>query len=145
MTTTAPRLTVKASTAALRAGLRLAFPGTKFAVRMARGTAYGWVDVRWTDGPTDTSVRAITDMFQSERWNGMVDMYESTGNQRHSLSGVTHQRDHSPEAIAEIEPLVKTTSDGEKYIEHNGVTVFQRYPHTSDREIACMWLRKVAR
>lgn len=142
--TTTSRLNVKDSTAALRAGLRLVFPGVKFSVRGSRGTGYGWVTVSWTDGPTEQAVRAISDTFEAERFNGMTDMMEPTSNTRHSLSGVNHQRDYSDERVAEIVALVKTTTDGEKYVDHNGTTVFQRYPHTSDREIACMWLAKVA-
>lgn len=43
----------------LRAELRREFPGTKFRVTRDRGTAYGYVSVRWEDGPPTSEVDAI--------------------------------------------------------------------------------------
>lgn len=79
--TTAPRhLDTKATAAHLRKTLRAAFPGTRFSVRMDRGTAYGWLTVTWTDGPTDEAVSAITTRYESSRFSGMDDSYHTTAN-----------------------------------------------------------------
>ena len=51
--------TVRETAAALRKALREAFPGARFSVRMASGTAYGWLSVSWTDGPTVEQVDAV--------------------------------------------------------------------------------------
>ena len=45
--------------------LALTFPGDTFSIRRSRGTGYGWVRVAWTDGPTVSQVRAVTDVCVS--------------------------------------------------------------------------------
>lgn len=68
--------TVKETAAEMRKALRAAFPATKFSVRMARGSAHGWMDVSWVDGPTEAQVRPVVEGFQDERFNGMTDSYD---------------------------------------------------------------------
>lgn len=58
----------------LRSRLREAFPGVKMSVRCDRGTAYGWIDVSWTDGPREDDVRAVCDPWQGSDFDGMQDM-----------------------------------------------------------------------
>lgn len=102
---------VKQTAAALRKALRDEFGGVTFTVRMARGTAYGWLDVGWADGPTVNAVRKVCDRFESERFDGMDDSYHAVEPTmflidgvptvvRYSCRGVTTQRDLSPEALA---------------------------------------------
>lgn len=43
----------------LRANLRTAFPSTKFSVTMDRGTAWGWYNVTYTDGPASRKVQQL--------------------------------------------------------------------------------------
>lgn len=61
---------VKQTAAALRKALKTAFPAVKFSVTMSRGTGYGWLDCGWTDGPSEKQVTAITEQFESSRWQG---------------------------------------------------------------------------
>lgn len=88
--------TVKETAAAIRAHLRREFPGTKFSVRMAPGTAYGWIDVAWTNGPTDARVREITAAYESRRFSGMDDSYHATGVTEWTCCGVITQRSFTP-------------------------------------------------
>ena len=79
-TTTHPeRATAKESIKVLRETLRTMFPATTFRVRMDRGTAYGFVSVSWTDGPTAARVQCITEAFAGEGFDGMTDSTFSTG------------------------------------------------------------------
>lgn len=56
--------TVKDAAAAIRKGLRAAFPGVKFSVRKGAGTNAAWIDVAWADGPNDDMVRGVTDRYE---------------------------------------------------------------------------------
>ncbi|GAC69564.1 LPD29 domain-containing protein [Gordonia soli] len=68
--------TTKETAAALRTQLRTTWPGVKFSVRCATGTAYGWMRVAWVDGPDDDQVRAVCNHYESERFDGMTDSYQ---------------------------------------------------------------------
>ena len=67
------RLSPVESAKLLRAALRRAFPGTKFSVRLSRGTAWGNAHVAWTDGPKPRDVEALCAGFESEGFDGMTD------------------------------------------------------------------------
>lgn len=67
--------TTKETAQEMRKALRAAFPGVRFSVTMARGTAYGWLSVSYTDGPVEGDVRSVCSAFESERFDGMTDMY----------------------------------------------------------------------
>ncbi len=56
----------------IKTALKVAFPGTKFSVRMPR---WGTVYVRWTDGPSSESVEAKLARFEAGHFDGMQDMY----------------------------------------------------------------------
>lgn len=117
MTTTAPgyevrEFNVKETAAEVRKALRAEFPGVKFAVRMSRGTGYGWLRCSWTDGPTSDQVRPILARFESSRFDGFDDAYHTVEptlyaredgtlyEPRYSCCGINWQRDYSPEAEA---------------------------------------------
>lgn len=68
----------------LRAELAREFPGVKFSVRRSRGTAYGYVDVSWTDGPTTRDVDAITAMYEGSRF----------GTDQHGNQDIEYRVDH---------------------------------------------------
>lgn len=72
------RASVKETAAAMRKALRAKYPGTKFSVRMATGSAYGWIDVFYTDGPEWREVQSFTAQFESSRFDGMDDAYHQT-------------------------------------------------------------------
>ncbi|MFB6881385.1 LPD29 domain-containing protein [Streptomyces noursei] len=61
----------------LRSQLRKAFPGQKISVRNGRGTGYGYLDVRWTGGPSKAEVKQICDPWQGGDFDGMTDMMVS--------------------------------------------------------------------
>ncbi|MFC8797283.1 LPD29 domain-containing protein [Promicromonospora sp. NPDC057138] len=90
------RIDAKRSAAALRSDLRRRFPGTQVSVRMATGTAYGWVDVSWTDGPRELTVGRIGFEYQSEQFDGSDDAYRQVNTHqstRYGLSGVLTRRE----------------------------------------------------
>lgn len=89
---------VKETAAAMRKALKTAFPGVKFSVRMATGTAYGWIDVAWADGPSDTQVRQITRVFQDSYYDGMSDCYRHTGGEW-NCCGVNSHRSITEEGM----------------------------------------------
>lgn len=97
LTAPAEAASVKDTAAALRRHLRVAFPGTKFSVTMARGSAYGWLHVEWTDGPRTVEVRAVTEQYESSRFDGRDDAYHATGNSQWTCCGITPERRMSAE------------------------------------------------
>lgn len=50
----------------IRKALKKTFPSVKFTVRCNTGTAYNWIDVRWTDGPTEASVKEAIGHLHNE-------------------------------------------------------------------------------
>lgn len=103
---------IKETAAALRKALKAAFPATKFSVRMASGTGYGWFDVNWTDGPTWQQARTVIDTFQSYDFDHyhdvrvpreptlLIDLDGNAVEHRYSCTGIVDQRDYSPAARA---------------------------------------------
>lgn len=68
------RLTCAETAKLVRAALKKAFPGVKFSVRSETYSMGASIHVRWTDGPTDTAVRAVTDVYAGADFDGMVDL-----------------------------------------------------------------------
>ncbi|MEU0770597.1 LPD29 domain-containing protein [Streptomyces albogriseolus] len=69
-----PQQTPKARATRLRAALKEAFDGHKFGVTSRNtGSDYGWITVRWHDGPTRDAVRAVAEPYGSatERGHGL--------------------------------------------------------------------------
>jgi hypothetical protein len=80
MTTTTPpvpvrdgRVDTKDTAKLVRARLKAAFPGVTFSVRISRYSGGSSVTVDWRDGPTETAVRAITDVYSGVGYDGMTD------------------------------------------------------------------------
>ena len=95
-------LTVKETAAQIRRAVRAAFPGVAFSVRMATGSAYGWVHVSWADGPRHLQVREVVAPFESSRFDGMDDTYHSVpqdGPVRYSCRGVSTSRADGPQGL----------------------------------------------
>jgi hypothetical protein len=61
----------------IRKELARAFPGIKFSVTSDAYSMGCCVDVRWTLGPTSEQVKAISDKYQTDDFNGMEDISES--------------------------------------------------------------------
>lgn len=118
MSTTTKTLPATTSSFLLKKALRRAFPGIKFSCRLSRGTAYGNVSVRWTDGPDEDSVGRIAYVFKAEGFDGMTDSsyaietsIEVNGETfRSGLGLILLQRDASP---AEVDRVVaELTAEG---------------------------------
>lgn len=102
--------TTRETAAELRKALRAAFPGVKFSVRMATGTACGWITVAYVDGPVWDDVERIAGHYESERFNPMTDCYDLKERpitpglddvlyeDRYACTGVTVSRDYSESA-----------------------------------------------
>jgi hypothetical protein len=58
----------------IRVALKRAFPSTRFSVRCHHGSS---VDIRWTDGPSDKRVKAVTDAYEGKGFDGMIDLQYS--------------------------------------------------------------------
>lgn len=63
----------------IRKTLKEAFPGVKFSVRSSTFSMGSSVYVNWTDGPLQQDVDTILNRFKSGSYDGMQDMYISTG------------------------------------------------------------------
>lgn len=69
----------KDTAAKIRKALKVAFPATKFSVRTSLFSMGSSVDISWKDGASVEAVEAITDRFVSGSFNGMEDIYETSG------------------------------------------------------------------
>ncbi len=58
----------------IRAQLKRSFPGYTFRVRTKRYAGGSSIDVSWVDGPTERQVRAVTEPFSGQHFDGMIDM-----------------------------------------------------------------------
>lgn len=104
-------LTVKETAAQIRRAVRAAFPGVRFSVRMATGSAYGWVRVSWTDGPRHAQVREVVAPFESSRFDGMDDAYHRVpqcGPVRYCCRGVSTTREDGPQGLAHAVEVMRS-------------------------------------
>ncbi|MGH3352332.1 MAG: LPD29 domain-containing protein [Nocardioides sp.] len=127
---------VKETAAELRQTLREEFPGVKFSVRMARGSAYGWLDCAWTDGPTTSQVLPILGRFEGSRFDGRDDSYRQVAaatyaredgsrySPRYSSCGIITHRTHSAEARAWAAGVVTEGSHWWSLGEQHGDAVY---------------------
>ena len=116
-------LDVKQTAAAMRAALRASFPGAKISLRMSAGSAHGWMDATWTDGPTPAQVGAVLRPFQSSRFDAMDDSYraiEQAGSVRYSCRGFNTHRAMSAEAAAHIVETINAADPTQPAILENG-------------------------
>lgn len=63
----------------IRAALKVNFPNTKFSVRTDVYSGGSSVNVSWTDLPLVDEVETVVNRFKSGSFDGMTDMYETTG------------------------------------------------------------------
>lgn len=90
--TTATTASVNDTAAAMRKRLRSEFPDVEFSVRMATGSAYGWIDVSYTGDADRWVVQRATDAFVSMQYDTMDESYRNTGVTRWSCRGVIVQQ-----------------------------------------------------
>lgn len=57
----------------LRQALKEAFPGVKFSVKSSTYAGGASIDVKWTDGPLASQVKAVCDPFEGSYFDGMID------------------------------------------------------------------------
>lgn len=108
----------------VRAALKSAFPGVKFSVRMSTGTAAAWMNVSWSDGPTDRQVMSITGQFEGRKFNSMTDGYDDGGSVliasegeempreiRYMCDGINSHRDYSAAGYVVAQNIISTDSD----------------------------------
>lgn len=109
MNTEARRISTVDTCKLIRKDLAEFFPGIKFSVTTKH---YGSIDIRWTDGPTQKTVSALTDFYQCQSYDGMTE--NSTyynryvkGEEVHFCANyVMEQRTESNEFIAAMLPMV---------------------------------------
>lgn len=58
----------------VRAALKTGFPGVKFSVRSSSYAGGASIDVTWTDGPQEKTVKAVTDAYSGADFDGMIDL-----------------------------------------------------------------------
>ena len=114
-----------------------------FSVRRDRGTAHHWINVSWTDGPTDEAVRAFCSKFNDKaRDDYMTDLWcgcQYTSEHRH------HSQEAYLWAVAEIEKelnikikvTLDTTWDGKPsaYIKNEDDIRLDHWPDYASRAV----------
>ena len=96
----------------VRGALKREFPGVKFSVRSKTYSGGASIRVRWTDGPTTESVKAVASVYAGGGFDGMIDMKyyvmtwllpdgsaawghsSGTGGSRGSVPGYDHEKPH---------------------------------------------------
>lgn len=125
--TTTTKLDVKQTAVHIRKELKKQFPHTKFSVRMATGTAYGWIRVCYEDGPAYDLVRQFLNQFESTRFDAMTDSYISTGNTGYDCCGINIDRQMSQDTRDHGESMVRRDDSGTHWIDWEGKRYFGRY------------------
>lgn len=91
----------------LRAELERLWPKTKFYVRLTPGHS---TNVAWVDGPTEAEVKQVSDHFEGQSFDGMIDLASSvyhtdpkTGEQVHyGINYINEERCYSVAFLREI-------------------------------------------
>jgi hypothetical protein len=104
-------ITTKDTAKLVRAALKSEYPGTKFSVRMSTGTASAWMNVSWSDGPTDAEVTTITSRFEGRKFNGMTDGYDNADTVLIASETGDMPREVQYAGYAVAQQLISTDSD----------------------------------
>lgn len=110
--------------AAIREELKTKFKGVKFSVTSDNFSMGNSVDIRWTDGPTEDEVSAISGKYQYGHFNGMEDIYEYS-NSREDIPQAKYVSEHRKQSeetraaidAAALELWPGTGFDEERYRE----------------------------
>jgi hypothetical protein len=103
----------------IRKVLKSAFPGVKFSVTSSSYSMGSSVYVSWTDGPFSSQVNEILNQFSSGSFDGMQDMYISTGYEWkgqivRGAKYINHDRQLSQERQAQIFNKLKEIYEAER-------------------------------
>lgn len=102
---TARYISVADTAKLIRAAIKVAFPGVKFAVRSKSYSGGASISINWTDGPTTKEVEAVTGRFAGATFDGMVDLKTNHDSDldgervRFGADYVFCNRDYSPEFL----------------------------------------------
>ncbi|EJW14312.1 hypothetical protein M5X00_23195 [Paenibacillus alvei] len=111
----------------IRSMLKQAYPGIKFSVRSSTYSMGSSVDVHWVDGPLTEEVDKILNRFKSGYFDGMEDMYISTGYEWEGkivsgakyISGTRSLSDYRKSKILkELQERYEPDPYGEYYVRH---------------------------
>jgi Large polyvalent protein associated domain 29 len=129
----------------VRHALKAAWPEMKFSVRMARGTAYGWLDVSWSDGPTCRQVDDLVGLYQGSRFDGMDDAYHRLPNRlvcfagtelptevRFACCGILTTRQIGPAGYAHVAALINAAQAGAARLTEDGCRLLDSPMLTDD-------------
>jgi len=122
-------ITTKDTAKLVRAALKSEYPGVKFSVRMSTGTASAWMNLSWSDGPTDAEVTTITSRFEGRKFNGMTDGYDNAdtvliASERRNMprevqymcDGINTHRNYTAAGYAVAQQLISTDSDHKELV-----------------------------
>lgn len=122
----------KESAKLLKKTLTKLFPDTKFKVGIARGTAYGSVNVSWTDGASRELVKVIAEHFKGSRFNSSDDstVYLHSLNEDgkivdYKLSYIGLSRTYTREFLEKIKAAQHINMDGVVIVEENNSVWFK--------------------
>ncbi|HQZ59850.1 MAG TPA: DEAD/DEAH box helicase family protein, partial [Acinetobacter sp.] len=122
----------KESAKLLKKTLTKLFPDTKFKVGIARGTAYGSVNVSWTDGASRELVKVIAEHFKGSRFNSSDDstVYLHSLNEDgkivdYKLSYIGLSRTYTREFLEKIKAAQHINMDGVVIVEENNSAWFK--------------------
>ena len=109
----------------IRQQVRKNFPGTKFSVRSDSYAGGASIRVSWTDGPSESAVKAITGGYTGGRFDGMIDMAynvqswllpDGTAHLAHD-PGTGGQRGSNPESVGSpMHPDARMVHFGANYV-----------------------------
>jgi len=99
--------------AAIKAELTALYPGIKFSCTSDSFSMGDSVNVKWTDGPTESEVDSIIKKYQYGNFDGMTDMYEYS-NSRSDIpqSKYVSSRREQSEGIKSLLPQLETFLTG---------------------------------
>ncbi|WP_175992694.1 LPD29 domain-containing protein [Burkholderia vietnamiensis] len=93
----------------IRASLKEAFPGVKFSVRSSTYSGGASASIRWTDGPNEAQVEAVTDRYRGSYFDSSIDYRGSVHHMETTPDGfrkvsmgvdfIHTNRDHSDAAV----------------------------------------------
>ena len=88
-------------------------------VTTGRGTASAWLNIHYTDGPTEAAVRDFAFKYQGAQFNGMTDSYDRVEDRliafdgaaepeevHFYVDGILESRDYSPAAWLHAQKII---------------------------------------
>ena len=115
----------------IRTELNRAFPGISFTVRSNSYSGGCSIDIGWYDGPTEKDVKAVSDKYQTSRFDGRDDSTHSTSTHWNAVYGgasyVSENRDISEATRAALTPWAEDCiARGERFGAHDAGTLIHQ-------------------